>query len=95
MLTETATFELPPVLKMEECQQLHTFLTESAGLPVTLNGAAVTRIGGLSAQLMRMAADVWTAQSVPFTLADPSQALRDSLGALGLNSILADTGGVQ
>lgn len=88
MPSDTVTFDLPPVLKLEECQQLHAFLLESVGTPVTLNCAAVTRLGGLPAQLITMAARTWAAEDVPLELADPSDGFRESLQTLGLDAVL-------
>lgn len=88
MPSDTATFDLPPVLKLEECQQLHDFLLEAVGTPVTLNCAAVTRLGGLPAQMITMAARAWAAEDVPLHLADPSGSFRESLQIMGLDALL-------
>lgn len=86
--SDTVTFDLPPVLKLEECQQLHAFLLESVGTPVTLNCAAVTRLGGLPAQLITMAARAWAVDDISLQLADPSDGFRESLQILGLDTLL-------
>lgn len=95
MPPDTATFDLPPVLKLEECQQLHSFLQQSAGTPVTLNCAAVTRLGGLPAQLITMAAKSWAEDNMPLAFAAPSADFRNCLDTLGLTDFLTEHGGIQ
>lgn len=95
MTPDTATFDLPPVLKLEECQQLHTFLQQSVGTPITLNCGAVTRLGGLPAQLIAMAAKSWALDDVPMLLANPTDNFRDCLQSLGLDAVLAENGGMR
>lgn len=95
MPPDTATFDLPPLLKLEECQQLHSFLQQSAGTPVTLNCADVTRLGGLPAQLITMAAKTWAEDNVPLAFAAPSADFRNCLDTLGLTELLMENGGIQ
>lgn len=95
MTLNTATIDLPAVLNVEACQNLHAFLQQAAGTPVTLDCGAVTRIGGLAAQLIRMAATEWAAQDVPFALADPSADCRNCLEILGFDTLLNEHGGAQ
>ncbi|MBE0413988.1 STAS domain-containing protein [Yoonia sp.] len=94
MTLDTRTFDLPPIMKIEDCQNLHGFLQQSGGTPVILECASVTRLGGLAAQLIKIAATIWAAQGVPFKLVAPSPGFRDSLRALGLDDLLTEKEGV-
>lgn len=93
MTLDTARFDLPPILKVEECQTLHAFLQHADGQPVTLDCARVTRLGGLAAQLIQMAATSWAAKNLPFTLAAPSDDFRNCLAILGMDSLLSESEG--
>lgn len=95
MTLETATYDLPTVPKFEDCQNLHSFLQNAVGTPVVVNCNAVTRIGGLAAQILCMAAKTWAADGVPLRFADPTADCRESLKTLGLDTLLAENGGVQ
>ena len=93
MTFNTATFDLPAVLNVEACQNLDAFLQQATGTPVTLDCGAITRMGGLAAQLVHMAATDWAAQDVPFTLANPSADCRNCLELLGFGTLLHEDGG--
>lgn len=95
MTFNTATFDLPAVLNVEACQNLHAFLQQATDTPVTVDCGAITRIGGLAAQLIRMAATDWTARDMPFTLANPSTDCRNCLELLGFDTLLNEYEGAQ
>ncbi len=90
MTSDNATFELPPVMKLEDCQQLHSFLEQSAELPIVLDCSAVTRLGGLGAQIIQMAHAAWDANDLRVVLADPTPECRESLNTLGLSDLLTE-----
>lgn len=92
MTTDSATFDLPPVMTLEDCQDLHAFLQQSRGIPIALNCAAVTRVTGPAAQMMQFAAQVWEREDVGFTLADPSEGFVQTLETLGMASLLDQEG---
>ena len=92
MTTDCATFDLPPVMTLEDCQDLHAFLQRSLGAPIALHCGAVTRVTGLAAQMMQCAAQIWDQEDVPFTLADPSEGCVETLTMLGLSSLVDHEG---
>ncbi len=92
MTADCAIFELPPVMKLEDCEALHNFFQESRGQAVTLNCASVTRMTGLSAQLVFFAVRRWSADGVKFALSDASEGCMQSLRTLGLDVFLFQEG---
>lgn len=90
MTAETVCFELPPVMKLEDCQGLHAFLQDAHGKPVTLECAAVTRITGLAGQMILMAQKSWAADNLQFDLNAPSEGCIESLKILGMDVLMTD-----
>jgi len=80
----TATFILPSALTFDACAALHAFLLQAQGGDVVLDGAHVTRIGGICAQLLASASIIWAASGRNLTLQNPSDTLRDGLQSLAL-----------
>lgn len=95
MTLDTAIYNLPMAPKLEDCQNLHAFLQDAVGTPVEVNCNAVTRLGGLAAQILCVAAKTWAAEGVPLRFADPSTECRDSLTMLGLDTLLNENEGDQ
>ncbi|PUB18739.1 chemotaxis protein CheX [Yoonia sediminilitoris] len=92
MTSECATYDLPEVMKLEDCQELHSFLIKQQGTPVALNCTAVTRISGLAAQMIHFAAGEWAGEDVDFSLRDLSPGCITSLTTLGLGGLVANEG---
>lgn len=92
MTSECATFDLPEVMKLEDCQALHAFLQEHQGTAVILNCAAVTRISGLAAQMIHFAAGEWAGDDAGFSLHEASPGCHESLTTLGFESLLSGEG---
>jgi len=92
MTADGANFELPPVMKVEDCEALFVFLKEAEGTPVTLQCGAVSRIPGLAAQTILFAAQKWAADDVSFLLSDQSEGCIDSFKSLGLDGLIAQEG---
>lgn len=90
MTTDSTTYALPPVMKLEDCQNLHTFLERSADRSVSLDCSAVTRLGGLGAQMIQMARIAWTANAIELSLVNPSDECVESLNTLGLGDLLKE-----
>lgn len=89
MTADTATFELPPTVKVDDCQVLRSFLVAAQEQPVTINCANVIRLGGLGAQLLLMGRQMWSSKGLEFTLSDPSDGFTESLSDLGLSNMLS------
>lgn len=85
MTAETATFDLPPVMKLEDCEQLFIFFEQSVGQPVAIRCDAVNRISGLAAQTLFIASEKWTQDGIEFALENASDGCRESLSVLGLS----------
>ncbi len=92
MTANSTIFEMPPVMKLEDCETLHCFLQEQHGQAVALDCAAVDRMTGLAAQLVVFAHRKWSSDGVSFALRDVSNGCRDSLTALGLAALLTQEG---
>lgn len=79
-------------MKMDDCAQLHDFLSHQMDSAVVLDCAAVTRLGGLAAQLIAMGAQTWAAANQTFSLSNPSIGFRQSLEDLGFSHLLTQEG---
>jgi len=88
MTAETAIFDLPPVMKLEDCEQLFSFFEQSAGTPVTIRCEAVSRLTGLAAQTLCFAAEKWAQDDLPFCMENLSDGCMESLNTLGLGGKL-------
>ena len=88
MSTPTLHHDLPPVFAHEDCAALFAFLTGSAGQPVTLDGSATTRMGGLPAQMIAAARAIWKRDGLTFDIANPSDALLADLRRLDLHTAI-------
>lgn len=94
MTADSAIFELPPVMKLEDCQKLFVFLQDAQDTPVTLDCSAVTRLGGMGAQIIQMASDTWAMNDQPFSLENMTTECRDSLTTLGFDTLVTAEGNV-
>lgn len=84
------TYDLPPVMRTEDCAALHDFLGEHADVPVVLNGAAVHKFSGQAAQVI-CAHRGWRAGGCcDLTVAGASDGLRTALTLLGLDALSGD-----
>ncbi|MFQ1700164.1 STAS domain-containing protein [Loktanella agnita] len=90
MITDSATFSLPPVMTLEDCENLQAFFETATDQSVSLDCSAVTRLNGLTAQMIQMASGVWARNDMPFTLKDPSPDFRQNLATLGFDSLLSE-----
>lgn len=92
MMAQTAIFELPAAMKIDDCQALHAFLDAAQDQPVTIDCRQVTRLGGLAAQLLLIGSRLWTSKGVAFTLSDPSEEFTQCVSDLGLSEHFASNG---
>ncbi|SIT82315.1 chemotaxis protein CheX [Yoonia rosea] len=88
MTDDTASFELPKIMKVDDCETLHGFLAGAQGKHIAFDCSAVERLSGLSAQILVMAAGVWRGQSLDVTFGSPSDGFAQSVTMLGLNDLL-------
>lgn len=83
MTDDTACFELPAVMKIEDCERLHAFLLGAQGQDIQIDCHAVERLSGLAAQTLMMI-NVWRKNAQQVTLKSPSLGFIDGLATLGL-----------
>jgi chemotaxis protein CheX len=74
---------LPEALDLPAAAPLRDELLRRRGAPLTLDGSAVERFGGLCLQVLLAAQAAWRDDGQEFRLAAPSEALTDGLRALG------------
>ncbi|KQI71334.1 hypothetical protein AN191_13725 [Loktanella sp. 5RATIMAR09] len=88
MTDDTASFELPKMMKVDDCEALHRFLADAQNKHIAFDCSAVERLSGLAAQILVMAAGVWRSQSLDVTFGSPSDGFSLSVSMLGLNDLL-------
>lgn len=88
MTDDTASFELPKIMKVEDCETLNGFLASAQGKHIAFDCSSVDRLSGLSAQMLVMAYGVWRSQSLEVTFARPSEGFAQSVTILGLRDLL-------
>lgn len=79
-----ARFELPAIMKIESCEELHTFLAAAQSQDVEIDCSRVERLSGLAAQMLLMADASWRRNARTVALKDPSSAFCEGLARLGL-----------
>lgn len=88
MTDQIATFDLPAVMKAEDCQELDTFLRAHHDQTVILNCNAVTRVGGQAAQLIAAHMKFRKGDNCELTLQTPSEGFVAGLQTMGLLEII-------
>lgn len=88
MTCDSATYALPSATRLEDCQRLYAFLEQSADQAVALDCGAVTRLGGLAAQMILMASKSWSDNDLQFALKNATADCVDNLKTLGLHDHL-------
>lgn len=89
-MTDTATalddavVDLPARLDFAACETLVASLETARGKALRLNGAEVTFLGALSAEILLRAKREWSAADLPFTCDAPSSAFLQGLDLLGI-----------
>ncbi len=74
---------LPPVLDLRAAAPLAAELLGRRGKPLTIDAAAVERLGGQCLQILLSARNTWVADGQAFSIQNASVAFTDSLAALG------------
>lgn len=88
MTDEFENFQLPPVMKLEDCARMHDFLMTTDAQDVTIDASMVDRLSGIAAQTLllgRMAAE---RRGVRFQIKEASAGFSDSISLLGLTDLL-------
>jgi chemotaxis protein CheX len=89
MTDDTANFELPKIMKLEDCEKLHEFLATAQTKNLAFGCHAVERLSGLAAQMLLMAVTCWNAQALDVIFENPSDGFMQSIAMLGLNDLLS------
>lgn len=76
MTQDSSRFALPDVVRMEDCEALATFLSDTRGAAATVDCSAVSRLGGLAAQMLLIAQRSWADEGQTLTLIDAERPLR-------------------
>lgn len=92
MTAQIATYDLPPVMKSEDCRKLDTFLREHRDRSVMLNCASVTRIGGQGAQVIAAHLKFRAGGTASLLFDAPSEACLSSFSDMGLAHLIAQVG---
>ena len=74
---------LPAVLDLRAAAPLAAELLSRRGKPLTIDAAAVERLGGQCLQVLLSARNTWLADGQAFRIQNASTAFTESLGALG------------
>lgn len=88
MTDDTASFALPKIMKVEDCETLHGFLLAAQSKHIAFGCSEVERLSGLSAQMLAMAAQAWRDQALEVTFSNPSDGFTQSITMLGLRDLL-------
>ena len=83
---------LPPVLDIQYCEALRAELLALRGQPVTIDGSAVERLGGLCLQVLISAQQTWARDGQSLTIDRVSEAFADQWNMFGAASATADLG---
>lgn len=86
----TAALTLPPVLDLNAAAPLKADLLALRGQDVTLDGAAVERLGGLCLQVLLAAAKTWAEDDLNLRLGFLSQAFSEQWAAFGAPALDAE-----
>ena len=84
-----ARFELQPIMKIEDCEGLHTFLAGAKERDVDIGCSSVARQNGLTAQMLAVAQGSWRRHKRQFTLSNPSEGFAQGVTLLGLSDLIA------
>ncbi len=88
MNDDTAIYALPPLMKMEDSEELHAFLLDAWDRDIEIDCSAVARLNGLTAQLLVMAHNSWQLAGRTVTFSNPSDGFSSSITLLGLSHLL-------
>jgi chemotaxis protein CheX len=92
MTAQIATFDLPAVVKTEDCGRLDAFLREHANDPVGINCGLVERISGQAVQVL-LAHRKCRSPANCIQLDAPTDSIESALNKMGLSDLLSDMRG--
>ena len=91
-MTTPAQVILPAVLDLQQAEPLRAELLGLRGQPVTIDGSAVERLGGLCLQVLLSAQRSWASDGQMLSIAPMSEAFADQWKMFGAE-IMADERG--
>src|ERR1700758_5210895 len=77
---------LPEILDLKAAAPLAAEFLALRGMPVHVDAAQATRLGGLCLQVLLSGAKTWTLDENPFPLVSPSADFMEGLSRLGVSS---------
>ena len=89
MNDDTARFELPSAMKIEDCERLHAFLAGLTDQDVEIDCSAVERLSGLTAQMLAVAQTSWQRNELTLTFFNPSEGFEKGCALLGLADLIS------
>ncbi|MDY6925450.1 MAG: STAS domain-containing protein, partial [Pseudomonadota bacterium] len=89
----SAAITLAAVLDIQSAEGLRLELLENRGQPLTVDGSAVERLGGLCLQVLMSAMQTWTADGHAFVVSPASDAFVDQWNAFGAPAMAAGPSG--
>jgi chemotaxis protein CheX len=84
-----AAIVLPAVLDIQSAEALRVQLLGARGGPLTLDGSAVERLGGLCLQVLLSARRTWVADGHSLVVDPASEAFTDQWNAFGAPAMAA------
>lgn len=85
----SAVIALPAVLDIQSAETLRAQLLGARGRPLTLDGSAVERLGGLCLQVLLSARQTWAADGHDLVVDPASDAFTDQWNAFGAPAMAA------
>ncbi|MBU1348164.1 MAG: STAS domain-containing protein [Alphaproteobacteria bacterium] len=83
---------LPPVLDIQNAEPLRAELLTLRGRPVTIDGSAVERLGGLCLQVLISAQQTWARDGHSLSIDGVSDAFANQWNMFGAAALAADQG---
>lgn len=84
-----AVIALPAVLDIQSAEALRVQVLGARGRPLTIDGSAVERLGGLCLQVLLSARRTWSADGHDLVVSPASEAFTDQWNAFGAPPIAA------
>lgn len=88
MAQDDTTIVLVPSLKTAAAGPLLENLRQRRGSSVNLDGSGVEFLGAACFQVLASASASWAKDSIPFSIVNPSNALRTDLAILGAGNLV-------
>lgn len=89
----TDVLVLPAVLDIQSAEALRVQLLGARGRPLTIDGSAVERLGGLCLQVLLSARRTWTADGQDLVVDPASEAFTDQWNAFGAPTMATEQPG--